>query len=37
MFSLVKKQLQDNFQSIISLTPHLFYVNIDRDETWNQV
>lgn len=36
MFSLVKKQLQDNFQSIISLTPHLFYVNIDRDEIWNQ-
>lgn len=36
MFSLVKKQLQDNFQSILSLTPHLFYVSIDRDEVWNQ-
>ena len=36
MFSLVKKQLQDNFQSILSLTPYLFYVSIDRDEVWNQ-
>jgi hypothetical protein len=31
MFTVVKKQLQDNFRKMLSLSEHLFYVTIDRD------
>lgn len=35
MFSVLKKQVQDNFKKL-SAEQTLFYVNIDRDEIWNQ-
>ena len=35
MFKDVKKQLQDNFQKMLSLSEHLFYVTIDRDVIWD--
>ncbi len=36
MFKQIKQQVNDNFQAMLSKTDQLFYVNIDRDEVWNQ-
>jgi len=35
MFKIVKQQLQDNFQKMLSLSEHLFYVTIDREVIWD--
>ena len=36
MFKDLKKQVQDNFQNMLSLSEHLFYVTIDRDGVWEK-
>lgn len=36
MFKDLKKQVQDNFQKMVDVSEHLFYVTIDRDSVWDK-